>query len=153
MSFVSSLARVARKSQNTVKTFNSFRLLSTKYAPSHEWVRKDGDVFTVGITKHATEALGDLVYIETPQVGDTFSGGDEFGSVESVKAVSGINCPVSGEVSDANGVLDGAPETVTNDPEGEGWMIKLPVTDDGMADFDGLMDGNAYKEHCDNEDH
>lgn len=120
---------------------------------SHEWVRKDGDVFTVGITKHACDQLGDLVYIETPQVGDNFQGGDEFGSVESVKAVSGINSPVTGEVSDTNSALDSSPETVTNDPEGEGWMIKMSVSDAGASDFEKLMDSADYKTFCDNEEH
>ena len=111
------------------------------FSKDHEWVRFEGDVATVGITKYAADALGDVVFVETPDVGKTVSKGDGFAVVESVKAASDVYAPVSGEVIEGNAALATAPETVNADPEGEGWFAKIRVSD---ASTDGLMDRAAY---------
>lgn len=113
-----------------------------KYASSHEWARLDGDVVTVGITDHAQEALGDLVYVELPEVGATIAAGDEAGVVESVKAASDIYAPVSGEIIAVNDVLGDTPETINTDPYGEGWIYKIRITD--ASELDNLMSGEEY---------
>ena len=97
------------------------------YTKDHEWVRVKGDEATVGITDHAQNQLGDVVYVELPKVGDKFEASESFGSVESVKAVSEIYMPVSGAVIEVNNSLNDAPEHVNEDPYGEGWLIKLDV--------------------------
>lgn len=112
------------------------------YTKDHEWVRLDGDVATVGISKHAADALGDVVFVETPDAGKSVSKGDSFAVVESVKAASDVYAPVSGEVIEGNAALSGAPETVNADPEGEGWFAKIKVSD--ASAIDGLMDQAAY---------
>ena len=112
------------------------------FTKDHEWVRLDGDVATVGISKHAADALGDVVFVETPDAGKTVGKGDSFAVVESVKAASDVYAPVSGEVIEGNVVLATAPETVNADPEGEGWFAKIKVSDAGQ--IDGLMDRAAY---------
>ncbi len=111
------------------------------FSKDHEWVHFDGDVATVGISKHAADALGDVVFVETPAAGMTISKGDSFAVVESVKAASDVYAPVSGEVIEGNAALASAPETVNADPEGEGWFAKIKVSD---ASTDGLMDRAAY---------
>ena len=120
MAFVSHLARAARRSHSSIKTVNSFRFLSTKYTNSHEWIRKDGDVFTVGISAYGADALGDMVYVELPSAGDECTAGESFGSVESVKAVSDVYSPVVGEIVDANAELatlsDDAPAPFAHTP-------------------------------------
>ncbi len=120
-----------------------------KFTKDHEWVKLDGDVATVGITKHAADQLGDVVFVETPQLGRSFSQGDEMAVVESVKAASSVYAPVSGEVVESNLVLMGndaeikaQPELVNADPEGEGWFAKIKVSD--ASQLDGLMDRAAY---------
>jgi glycine cleavage system H protein len=113
-----------------------------KFTKDHEWVSLDGDIATVGISAHAAEALGDVVFVETPEVGKTVSKGDSFAVVESVKAASDVYAPVSGEVVEANGALADAPETVNASPEGEGWFAKIKVSD--ASELDGLMDKAAY---------
>ena len=113
-----------------------------KFTKDHEWVKLDGDVATVGITKHAADQLGDVVFVETPEVGKTVGKGDSFAVVESVKAASDVYAPVSGEVVEANDALSGAPETVNADAEGEGWFAKIKVSD--ASQLDGLMDRAAY---------
>ncbi len=113
-----------------------------KYASSHEWARLDGDVVTVGITDHAQEALGDLVYVELPDVGATVSAGDEAGVVESVKAASDIYAPVSGEVIAVNEALGDTPEIINTDPYNEGWIYKIRVSD--VSELDNLMSGEEY---------
>ena len=112
------------------------------YTKDHEWVRLDGDVATVGISKHAADALGDVVFVETPDAGKSVSKGDSFAVVESVKAASDVYAPVSGEVIEGTAALSGAPETVNADPEGEGWFAKIKVSD--ASAIDGLMDQAAY---------
>ncbi|WP_374472237.1 glycine cleavage system protein GcvH [Phenylobacterium sp.] len=118
-----------------------------KFTKDHEWVSLDGDVATVGITSYAAEQLGDVVFVETPDVGKTVKAGDGFAVVESVKAASDVYAPVSGEVVEANETLSGAPETVNAEPTGAGWFAKVRVAD--PAELDGLMDEAAYKAYLD----
>jgi glycine cleavage system H protein len=113
-----------------------------RYTAEHEWVRTDGDTVRVGITAFAQEALGDVVYVSLPTVGDDVAAGDTCGEVESTKSVSDLYAPVSGEVTAVNGALDATPELVNNDPYGEGWMYELRPAD--AADVDALMDADAY---------
>ena len=105
----------------------SLRTGPMHFTKDHEWVRLDGDIATVGISKHAADALGDVVFVETPDAGKTVSKGDSFAVVESVKAASDVYAPVSGEVIEGNAALAAAPETVNADPEGEGWFAKIKV--------------------------
>ena len=101
-----------------------------QYTKSHEWVRMDGDTATIGITDHAQDELGDVVFVELPDEGATFDAGDSFGTVESVKAVSDLYTPVGGEVIEVNSALEDAPENINEDPYGEGWIVKLRATDE-----------------------
>ncbi|MCR5877412.1 glycine cleavage system protein GcvH [Phenylobacterium sp. J367] len=114
-----------------------------KFTKDHEWVELDGDVATVGITAYAAEQLGDVVFVETPDVGRTVKAGDGFAVVESVKAASDVYAPVSGEVVEANGELSGAPETVNATPEAGGWFAKVRISN--PAELDALMDRAAYE--------
>ncbi|MFD0950542.1 glycine cleavage system protein GcvH [Paraperlucidibaca wandonensis] len=113
-----------------------------KYAASHEWARLDGDVVTVGITDHAQDALGDLVFVELPTVGDVVSAGQEAGVVESVKAASDIYAPVSGEIIAINEALVDAPEIVNTEPYTGGWLYQIKITD--AAELDELLSAEAY---------
>ena len=113
-----------------------------RYAKSHEWARSEGDKIKVGISDYAQDQLGDIVFVELPEAGDTFSKGEEFGTVESVKAVSELYMPVAGEVVAVNDTLEDAPETVNNTPYGDGWMLEVKA--DNPPDMDDLMDNNAY---------
>ena len=115
-----------------------------KYASSHEWARleEDGTV-TVGISDHAQDALGDVVYVETPEVGQTLSAGEEAGVVESVKAASDIYAPISGEVVAVNEALEDEPETVNSSPYDDGWFFKIKPSDE--SELDKLLDADAYK--------
>ncbi len=122
-----------------------------KYAPSHEWVRVDGDVATVGITDHAQDALGDLVYVELPEVGDTVAAQDEAGVVESVKAASDIYAPVSGEIIAINEALGDSPEIVNSDPYHDGWMYKIRMSD--PAELEDLLSAEDYDAKVEAEDH
>jgi glycine cleavage system H protein len=101
-----------------------------QYTNSHEWVRIEGDTATIGITDHAQDELGDVVFIELPGEGDIFDAGESFGTVESVKAVSDLYAPVGGEVVEVNTSLEDAPEKINEDPYGEGWMVKLRTSDE-----------------------
>jgi glycine cleavage system H protein len=101
-----------------------------QYTRSHEWVRIEGDTATIGITDHAQDELGDVVFLELPDEGDTFDAGESFGTVESVKAVSDLYAPVGGEVVEVNSALENAPENINEDPYGEGWIVKLRTTDE-----------------------
>jgi glycine cleavage system H protein len=120
-----------------------------KYAKSHEWVMVEGDVATVGITQFAQEQLGDMTFIELPEVGDTFEQGSEMGSVESVKAASEIYAPVTGEVIEVNEELEDAPEKVNEEPYGDGWMLKFKI----KGEPEGLLDAEAYTEVVESEGH
>jgi glycine cleavage system H protein len=104
-----------------------------QYTRSHEWVRTEGDIATVGITDHAQDELGDVVFVELPGEGATLEAGDSFGTVESVKAVSDLYTPVGGEVVEVNSSLEDAPEKINDDPFGEGWIVKLRTS--GEADL------------------
>ena len=115
-----------------------------QYTKSHEWVRTEGDTATIGITDHAQDELGDVVFVELPAQGDTFDAGDTFGTVESVKAVSDLYAPVGGEVLEVNSALDDAPEKINEDPYGEGWIIKLRISGDAdllsAEDYEKLLE-------------
>lgn len=116
---------------------------TNRYTEDHEWIRMDGDVATVGISDYAQEQLGDIVFVELPEIGKQFKQGDEVAVVESVKAASEIYAPVSGEITDSNGALEDAPETVNEEAEGAGWFFKMRVAD--TAELDALMDAAAYQ--------
>jgi glycine cleavage system H protein len=113
-----------------------------RYTKDHEWVRTDGDAATVGITDYAANQLGDIVFVELPNEGKKLDQFGTFGVVESVKAVSDLFAPISGEVVEANGALTGSPELVNADPYGDGWMIRLQVAN--KEEIDGLLDAAAY---------
>jgi len=114
------------------------------YSKDHEWVRVEGDTAVIGITDHAQEQLGDVVYVELPKVGDEFAGNDSFGSVESVKAVSEIFTPVAGKISATNDSLNDEPEKVNKDPYGDGWMIKMTMKNSG--EVDSLLTAAEYED-------
>ena len=113
-----------------------------KYTDDHEYLNIEGDVATIGITKHAQEQLGDVVFVELPDVGKSFAKGDEAAVVESVKAAAEVYAPVSGEVVEANGDLEGNPGLVNEDPEGGAWFIKIKISD--KSELDGMMDVEGY---------
>ena len=114
-----------------------------KYTNEHEWVRMDGDVAYVGITDYAQEQLGDIVFVDIPTVGETLNAGDTIGTIEVVKTISDIFCPISGEVTEVNEALEENPALVNQDPYGEGWLVKMKPAAD--ADFAALLDAEAYK--------
>ena len=118
-----------------------------KFTKDHEWVNVDGDVATVGISRHAADQLGDVVFVETPEAGKTVSVGDSFAVVESVKAASDVYAPVDGVVTEGNGQLEEDPALVNSDPEGEGWFFRMTLSD--KSQLDGLMDAKEYKTFCD----
>ncbi len=115
-----------------------------KYTEDHEWAKIEGDVATIGITDYAQGELGDVVFVELPEVGTTIEKGDTFGTIEAVKAVADLFAPVSGEVIEVNEKLGAEPETVNKDPYGEGWMIKIKLSN--PAEVDDLMNADQYKE-------
>ena len=118
-----------------------------KYADSHEWVKLDGDIATIGISDYAQHALGNIVYVDMPEVGDEVSQGEDFGAVESVKAASDLISPVSGEVVEVNEELVDKPELINEDAYSN-WIIKVKISD--PAELDNLMDAEAYKKLCEN---
>lgn len=115
-----------------------------KYTEEHEWVAVDGDIATIGITDYAQGELGDLVFVELPEVGADISQGNAFGTVEAVKAVSDLFAPLTGEVTEINEELADNPEIVNKDPYGDGWMIKVKMSD--TTELDKLLDAEAYQE-------
>ncbi len=115
-----------------------------KYTEEHEWVLVEEDIVTIGITDFAQEQLGDVVFVELPEVGDELDAGKSFGVVESVKAVSDIYAPVSGEVVEVNDELPDEPETINSSPYDDGWLVKIKLTD--PSELDDLMDAEAYQE-------
>lgn len=122
-----------------------------KYVSSHEWVRDEGDgVYTIGITDHAQDLLGDVVFVELPEVGASFGAGDDIGVVESVKAASDIYAPISGEVVAINEALEDAPETVNGDPYGDGWFFQIKSSD--AAEIGELLDADGYAAVCEAEE-
>ncbi|XP_010518994.1 PREDICTED: glycine cleavage system H protein 2, mitochondrial [Tarenaya hassleriana] len=130
--------------------FSSVILKDLKYADSHEWVKVDGKKAVVGITDHAQDHLGDVVYVELPEVGRSVSKGESFGAVESVKATSDINSPVSGKVLEINEKLNDSPALVNSSPYEEGWIIKVELSDSG--ELNNLMDSEKYTKFCEEED-
>jgi glycine cleavage system H protein len=118
--------------------------MSLYFTKEHEWVRVEGDTATVGISDHAQEALGDIVFAEVPEAGRKVSKGQEAAVVESVKAASDVYAPVSGEVIEGNQAIADEPSLVNSDPEGEGWFFKLKLDD--SSELEGLMDEGAYRE-------
>ena len=117
-----------------------------QYTKSHEWVRTEGDTATIGITDHAQDELGDVVFVELPEVGTTFDAGDSFGTVESVKAVSDLYTPVGGEVVEVNETLNDQPEKINEDPYGEGWIVKLSASGEG-----DLLSASDYEQFLEEE--
>ncbi len=115
-----------------------------QYTKSHEWVRVEDGVATIGITDHAQDELGDVVFVELPETGATLAPGDSFGAVESVKAVSDLYAPIGGEVVEVNTALEDSPEKINEDPYGEGWILKLQISDEGdllsAADYEKLLE-------------
>ncbi|WP_404399953.1 glycine cleavage system protein GcvH [Idiomarina seosinensis] len=121
-----------------------------KYASTHEWVRDEGDgTFTIGITEHAQDLLGDMVFVELPDVGDKVDTGDDIAVAESVKAASDIYAPISGEVTAVNEDLEDSPETVNNDPFGDGWLFKIKADD--SSELQNLLDAEAYEASIDED--
>ena len=118
-----------------------------QYTKTHEWVRREGDIATVGITDHAQDELGDVVFIELPEEGSSFGAGDAFGTIESVKAVSDLYAPVGGEVVEVNSALEDAPEKVNEDPYGDGWIIRLRVSGEG-----DLLSAEEYEKVLEEEE-
>ena len=119
-----------------------------QYTRSHEWVRAEDETATIGITDHAQDELGDVVFVELPEVGATFDAGDSFGTIESVKAVSDLYTPVGGEVVEVNEALNDSPEKVNEDPYGDGWIIKLRVSDEGS----GFLSAPDYEQFVEEEE-
>jgi glycine cleavage system H protein len=114
-----------------------------RYAKTHEWARKDGDLYTVGISFHAQQSLGDIVFVDLPQTGASFKAGTVFGVIESVKAASDLYLPVSGKIVELNQALSGAPEQVNKDCYGEGWLVKVEA--ENASDFDALLSPADYE--------
>jgi glycine cleavage system H protein len=115
-----------------------------KYHPDHDWARVEGDVATCGITWYAQEQLGEVVFFDPPQVGAAITKDRPYAEVESVKAVSDVIAPVSGEIVEVNGALGDAPEAINDDPYGEGWMVRVRLSD--PAEVDALLDAEAYEQ-------
>ncbi len=119
------------------------------YTKEHEWIRVENGMGVIGITDHAQEALGDVVYVELPSVGDSFEPGEIFGNIESVKAVSELFMPVGGEVLEVNEALTDTPELVNQDPYNDGWMIKVKLTD--VGEVESLFSATEYEEYLKEE--
>lgn len=115
-----------------------------KFTAEHEWLKLEGDVATVGITQHAADQLGDLVFVELPEVGASFEKNGEAATVESVKAASDVYCPLAGEIVEINEAITSDPSLVNSDPQGKGWFFKLKLSN--VVDADDLLDEAAYKE-------
>jgi glycine cleavage system H protein len=117
--------------------------LNARYTESHEWVRKEDDLIVCGITDHAQDELSDVVYVELPEVGDSFPKGESFGVVESVKAASDLYMPMGGEIVEVNDTLEDSPEIINKDPFGQGWLIKFEPSD--PSEWDGLLSPEEYE--------
>jgi glycine cleavage system H protein len=115
-----------------------------KYHPEHDWARIEGDTATFGITWFAQDQLGEVVFFDPPQPGDTVTAGESYSEVESVKAVSDVFAPLSGEVAEVNDALSGTPELINDDPYGDGWLVKVRLSDPGQVD--SLLDVGAYRQ-------
>lgn len=114
-----------------------------RYSTDHEWIRRDGTAVTIGITEYAQDALGDVVFVEIPEQGESLSAGDSFTEVESTKSVSDIYAPVSGTITAVNDALEDQPELLNSDPYGEGWLCSIEMSDPG--EFDALLDADGYR--------
>jgi glycine cleavage system H protein len=123
----------------------SVNVKDLKFTKDHEWVRVEGEIATIGISDYAQKELGDVVYVELPPVGETMEKGDVCSNIESVKAVSDIYCPVTGEIVEANTALEDAPEIVNKDPYGDGWIFKVKMDD--SSQLDELMNSDRYDEY------
>jgi glycine cleavage system H protein len=121
-----------------------------KFLSSHEWVMVEGDIATIGVSDHAQELLGDLVYVELPEVGDTVAAGDSVGVIESVKAASDTYAPISGEIIEVNAELEDGPERINVDPYGDGWMYKMSIED--AEELENLLDAAAYSDSIIDDD-
>ncbi len=121
-----------------------------RYTEDHEWIKVEGETGTVGITDHAQKQLGDIVFVEVPEVDEEVSAGDEAGSIESVKAVADVFSPVSGTIVEVNESLEDAPETVNQDPHGDGWLFKVEMSD--SSELDDMMDAAAYEKFLEEEE-
>lgn len=121
--------------------------MSVYFTEDHEWIKVDGDEGTVGISPYAAKQLGDVVYVELPELGREVGKGDEAAVVESVKAASEVYAPVGGEVTAVNEALEDAPETVNASADGDGWFLKMKIAD--ASELESLMDETKYKEYCD----
>ena len=121
-----------------------------RYTNEHEWIRKEGELFVYGISDHAQDQLSDIVYLEPPEVGDSFAQGDSIGVVESVKAASDLYLPMDGEIVEVNDALVDAPEIMNSDPYGEAWIIKFKASD--SAEFDQLMSPEDYEKFTQEEE-
>lgn len=117
-----------------------------KYSKTDEWIKVDGQEALVGISDYAQNQLSDLVFVELPSVGATYSAGQSFGVVESVKAAADINLPAGGEIVAVNSELESAPETINQDPYGKGWIVRVKLSD--PSELDSLLDAEAYTAHC-----
>jgi len=117
---------------------------SLKYTKEHEWVREDGGIVTVGITDHAQGELGDIIFVEFPEIGQEIERDEPFGTIEAVKTVADLFAPISGTVTEINEKLDDSPESVNQDPYGDGWMVKVSVSE--ADELDNLMSSDQYRE-------
>ena len=115
-----------------------------RYTKEHEWIKAEGEIALIGVTEHAQSELGDIVFVEIETEGETLSQGETFGTIEAVKTVSDLFMPVGGEIIEFNSKLEATPELVNNDPYGEGWMVKIKITD--ASELDNLLSADAYKE-------
>ena len=121
-----------------------------KFLSTHEWALVEGDIATIGVSDHAQELLGDLVYVELPEQGSTVAAGDSVGVIESVKAASDTYAPLSGEIIEVNDQLEDAPEQINNDPYGDGWMYKIALED--LEEVENLLDAEAYTDSIAEDD-
>lgn len=120
-----------------------------KYTKDHIWVYADGNTAVIGLSNYAQQELGDIVFVEMPETGKTFKKGEPFGTVESVKSVSDILSPLSGEITDFNKILEDTPETINKDPYGDGWIVKMSISN--KDEIDELLDYAAYEEFTESE--
>ncbi|KAL3628865.1 NADP-dependent glutamate dehydrogenase [Castilleja foliolosa] len=153
--WASSTANALKLSSSASPAFTLSRSFSTvlegfKYASSHEWVKHDGSVATIGITDHAQDHLGEVVFVELPEAGKSVSQGSSFGAVESVKATSDVNSPISGEVIEFNTKLSDSPGLINSGPYEDGWMIKVKPSD--PSELESLMGAKEYTKFCEEED-
>mmetsp|Transcript_21272 Transcript_21272/g.40132 ORF Transcript_21272/g.40132 Transcript_21272/m.40132 type:complete len:167 (-) Transcript_21272:24-524(-) len=150
-SMVQSLRSSSRSVMSSSPAFGSMRLMSTYYTPAHEYCKVEGKVATIGITDFAQDALGDIVFVDLPEIGDEFEASESFGSVESVKAASDVYAPISGKVLEVNEALTDEPALVNSSAESDAWFIKMEMGDGSDGEVGELLGEAAYKEHCEKE--